>query len=167
MVHRNGPSWRLTHLLIANESGLGVVLETSHLGSLTVGSPVYYRQVQVGKVTGSQLSPSFNKVYVFATISSPYIAIIRDNTRFWNVSGAKIEGGLFSGIKVSTQSFQAIIKGGIALATPNNEQIGAPAKPGQHFTLYDKPEKLWLDWNPDIILLEKDPREQPILNEQK
>jgi paraquat-inducible protein B len=155
------------HTQIANESGLGIVLETSHLGSLTVGSPVYYRQVPVGRVTGSQLSPSFNKVYVFATIASPYIAIIRDNTRFWNVSGAKIEGGLFSGITVSTESFQAILKGGIALATPNNEQIGAAAKPGQHFALFDKPEKLWLDWNPDIILLEKDPREQPIVNKEQ
>ena len=155
------------HTEIANQAGLGIILVTSHLGSLKLGSPVYYRQVEVGKVTGSQLSPSFDKVYVFVTITSPYIAIIRDNTRFWNVSGAKIEGGIFSGITVSTESLEAIIKGGIALATPNNEQIGAAAKPGQHFSLYEKPEKLWLDWNPNIILLEKDQPRQAISKEDK
>jgi len=144
------------HTQIANSKGLGIILEASHLGSLAVGSPVYYRQVQVGQVTGSQLSPSFKKVFVFVTITSPYIAIIRDNTRFWNVSGAKIEGGLFSGITVSTESFEAIIKGGVAMATPDNEQIGNPAIPGQHFSLFDKPEKEWLDWSPDIILLEEE-----------
>ena len=155
------------HTLIANQTGLGIILETTHLGSLKVGSPVYYRQVKVGQVTGSQLSPSFNKVYVFVNITSPYIAIVRDNTRFWNVSGAKIEGGLFSGITVSTQSLEAIMKGGIALATPDNEQIGVAAEPGQHFTLYDKLEKAWLDWNPDIILLEKESREQATVEEDK
>ncbi len=155
------------HTQIANQNGLGIILETSHLGSLKIGSPVYYRQVQVGQVTGSQLSPSFNKVNVFVTIASPYIAIIRDNTRFWNVSGAKIEGGIFSGITVTTESLEAIIKGGIALATPGNEQIGDAASPGQHFSLYDKPEKPWLDWNPDIVLLEKESREQGTVEEPK
>jgi paraquat-inducible protein B len=155
------------HTLIANRAGLGIILETSHLGSLKVGSPVYYRQVKVGHVTGSQLSPSFSKVYVFVNITSPYIAIIRDNTRFWNVSGAKIEGGIFSGITISTQSLEAVMKGGIALATPDNEQIGAAAEPGQHFPIYDKPEKAWLDWNPDIILLEKESREQDTVKEEK
>jgi len=144
------------HSLIASHTGLGIILETSHLGSLTVGSPVYYRQVKVGQVTGSQLAPSFKKVYVFAAIDSPYMAIIRDNTRFWNVSGAKIEGGIFSGITVSTESLEAILKGGIALATPDNELVGAAATPGQHFSLYDKPEKTWLDWSPDIVLLEEE-----------
>jgi len=101
------------------------------------------------------------------TITSPYIAIIRENTRFWNVSGARIQGGLFSGITVSTESLEAIMKGGIALATPNNEEIGAAAEPGQHFSLYDKPDKLWLDWNPDIVLLEKESRGQDTVREDK
>lgn len=148
------------HTEIANKTGLGIILDTSHLGSLGVGSPVYYRQVKVGQVTGSRLSPSFKKVYVFVSISSPYIAIIRENTRFWNVSGAKIEGGIFSGITVSTESLEAIMKGGIAFATPDNEQVGNQAVAGQHFSLYDKPEKEWLDWSPDVVLLEEEQREQ-------
>ncbi len=138
------------------DGGLGLVLETSHLGSLSVGSPVYYRQVQVGEVTGHQLSPSFGKVHVFITIDPEYNAIIRDNTKFWNVSGARIEGGLLSGITVSTESLTAIMKGGIALATPGNEKIGHVAFPGQHFLLYEKADKQWLEWSPDLVLLEEE-----------
>ncbi|TKB11580.1 PqiB family protein [Desulforhopalus sp. IMCC35007] len=139
---------------IANINGLGIVLESKHLGSLSPGSPVYYRQVLIGQVTDYELSPTFQKVYIFVSIKDRYRAIIRSNTRFWNVSGATIEGGLFSGVKVSTESLEAIMKGGIALATPDDEKVGAAASAGAHFRLYDKPEKKWLDWNPDVVLLE-------------
>ncbi len=139
---------------IANIDGLGIIVDAKHLGSLNPGSPVYYRQVQVGKVTGYELSPTFQKVHIFISIADRYRAVIRSNTRFWNVSGATIEGGLFSGVKVSTESFEAIMKGGIALATPDGEKIGTAASAGDHFTLYDDAKKEWLDWNPDVILLE-------------
>ncbi len=165
ILQGNGPPSRTFNVLpqppqteIASRDGLGIVLEAKHLGSLSVGSPVYYRQVQVGKITGYELSPTFQKVYVFVSISKQYGAIIRKNTRFWNVSGTKIEGGIFSGVTVSAASLEAVIRGGIALATPDNEKTGAAAIPGSHFTLHDEPEKEWLDWNPDIILLEQ---EQP------
>ncbi len=142
------------HTEIAAREGLGIILEAKHLGSLSTGSPVYYRQVQIGQVTGYELSPSFQKVRIFVSISSRYSAVIRQNTRFWNVSGTKIEGGIFSGLSVTTASLDAVLRGGIALATPNNEKTGAAVKTGAQFTLYDEPEKEWLDWNPDIVLLQ-------------
>ena len=140
---------------IADRDGLGIVLETKHLGSLSVGSPVYYRQVQVGRVTGYELSPTFQQVWVFISIAKQYSAIIWKNTRFWNVSGARLEGGLFSGVTVSTASLEAIVRGGVALATPDNGQTGSANVSGSHFTLHDKPEQEWLDWNPNIAVLEQ------------
>jgi paraquat-inducible protein B len=141
---------------IANRDGLGIVLEAKHLGSLSVRSPVYYRQVQVGQVTGFELSRTFQKVLIFVSIKEKYKSVIRENSRFWNVSGAKIEGSIFSGLSVSTESFEAIMRGGIALATPDNEKTGPAAPAGYHFTLHDDSEDDWLDWTPDIILLEKE-----------
>lgn len=152
---------------IANMEGLGIVLDAKHLGSLAPGSPVYYRQVQVGKVTGYELSPTFQKVHIFVSIKDRYKAIVRSNTRFWNVSGATVEGGLFSGVKVSTESFEAIMKGGIALATPDGEEMRATALPGDHFRLYDKAEKKWLDWNPDIIVVELEKSKDALSRENK
>lgn len=164
MLQGNGPPTHTFTALpqppqteIAEREGLGVVLEARHLGSLSIGSPVYYRQVQVGKVTGYELSPTFQKVLIFVSIAKKYSGIIWQNTRFWNVSGTKIEGGIFSGVTVSTESFEAILRGGIALATPDNHKTGSALVSGYHFTLHDKPEKEWLDWNPDIVLLEQEP----------
>ena len=141
---------------IANSDGIGIVLEAKHLGSLSIGSPVYYRQFQVGKVTGYELSPSFQKVHVFVNIATPYKAVVRNNTRFWNVSGYRIEGGVFSGLTVSTESLESFMRGGIALATPDKEKTETVAAAGQHFTLFDAPQKEWLDWSPDIVLLEQE-----------
>lgn len=153
---------------IADRDGLGIVLEARHLGSLSVGSPVYYRQVEVGNVTGYDLSSNFQKVQIFISISEKYRAVIRKNTRFWNVSGTKIEGGLFSGLTVSAASLEAVIRGGVALATPDTKKLGASVRSGDHFTLHDKPEKQWLDWNPDIILLEHEQTQKiPVVPKEK
>ncbi|PHR26080.1 MAG: hypothetical protein COA36_13020 [Desulfotalea sp.] len=151
---------------IAKKAGLSIIVNSKHLGSLGPNSPVYYRQVQIGSVTGYELSPTFQEVHIFVSINEQYRAIVRSNTRFWNVSGASIEGGVFSGIRVKTESLESILRGGIALATPDGEEVGAAASSGDHFILHDKPEKKWLDWNPDIIVLELE-ESNAILFQQK
>jgi paraquat-inducible protein B len=137
----------------SERDGLQLILESTHLGSLTVGSPLYYRELKIGEVTGFELSPSFRQIYIYMMVEPKYAAVVRANTRFWNVSGARVEGGLLSGIVLSAGSLDSMMRGGIALATPNNEEAGQAVAPGQHFHLHDKAAKEWLDWNPDIILL--------------
>jgi paraquat-inducible protein B len=132
------------------QQGLNLVLTSKHLGSLKIHAPVYYRQIQVGEITGFELSGSFQHVLINVNINHIYTRIIRENTRFWNVSGAKIEGGLFSGITVSTDSVEALVAGGIALATPDNDEMGGKVDQGHYFELYDKAEPSWLDWDPRL-----------------
>ena len=138
----------------SERKGLPLILETSHLGSLEVGSPLYYRQLEVGEVTGFDLSPSFRNVYVYVLVAPKYAPIVRRNSRFWNLSGAQVNGSLFSGLSVTVGSIHSLIKGGIGLATPDDEkQAGPAASAKDHYVLYDKVQKEWLDWNPDIVLL--------------
>jgi paraquat-inducible protein B len=85
------------------------------------------------------------------------MAIIRENTRFWQVSGTRIEGGIFSGLTVSAESLSAIVRGGGALATPDGERTGPAISAGHLFPLHDQPEQQWLEWSPDFVLLEQDP----------
>jgi paraquat-inducible protein B len=132
--------------------GLDIVLETATLGSLQRNSPVYYRQVPVGYITGVELSPSAQQVWVHVSIKKPYDALIHENTRFWNSSGIRVDAGLFSGLKVDTESVEAIIAGGISLATPEGSGMGGEAQSGQHFVLRDKAENDWLTWSPAIPL---------------
>uniref|UniRef100_UPI001323A63C hypothetical protein n=1 Tax=Pseudomonas aeruginosa TaxID=287 RepID=UPI001323A63C len=53
-----------------------------------------------------------------------------------------------------TESMVALMEGGIAFATPNNAQMGEPAKPGQTFALFDSANDEWLEWAPKIPLKE-------------
>ncbi|HCE5668792.1 hypothetical protein, partial [Pseudomonas aeruginosa] len=53
-----------------------------------------------------------------------------------------------------TESMEALMEGGIAFATPNNAQMGEPAKPGQTFALFDSANDEWLEWTPKIPLKE-------------
>ncbi len=132
--------------------GLHVVVEADSLGSLKRGCPVYYKQVKVGSVVGYELSPDSRKVWVHLNIEEPFKALVRTGSRFWNASGVRVRAGLFSGVKVNTESLEAIVAGGIAFATPEGEEMGSPVGQGHHFRLYPEPEDDWMGWSPAIHL---------------
>ncbi|MEJ2134914.1 MAG: MlaD family protein [Desulfofustis sp.] len=152
---------RPPHPFFTSFKGLGLILETNQLNSLDIGSPVYYRRVKVGEVTGYDLAYNFRDVLVYVTIEERYAPLIRENTKFWNASGVQVTGGVFSGITVSTQSFEALMAGGIALATPGKAEMGGRVETGFRFTLHEKPEEGWLDWSPEIFVVEEE-KQTPI-----
>lgn len=136
--------------------GLDIILVSGHLGSLKVNSPISYRQIKVGKVVDYKLSEDFKQVLIYANIKDPYTPIVRENTRFWSASGTTIKGGLFSGVTVATESLEALLTGGIALATPGKGEMGDPVNSNHIFTLHDKAEDGWSDWEPEVILIEEE-----------
>jgi paraquat-inducible protein B len=99
-------------------------------------------------VTGFTLSPTFQKVYVSVAIDPQYRNIIRENTRFWNSSGTRFSAGLFSGVQFESESLETVIRGGIALATP--EDCGSQVETGRHYHLFDEAEPAWLEWRPNL-----------------
>ncbi|WP_028580293.1 MlaD family protein [Desulfogranum japonicum] len=137
-----------TALALVGQNGLTLILETPYLGSIAVGNPIYYRQIQIGQVTGYTLSPTNQQVWVSIRIDSEYSHLVYSGSKFWNSSGLRVKGGVFTGLSVSTESMEALLKGGISLATPEYEKMGMPAKNGDHFTLADKAEEQWLAWQP-------------------
>ncbi len=136
-----------------DKSNLKIVLLSDKLGSVSVGAPIYYRQVQVGKVIGHKLADTANDVEIHLSIDEKYAPLVRQNTKFWNVSGIGVDLYLF-GVKAKTESLTSLIKGGIAFATPLNEKMGSEVENGMVFQLYDQPEKEWLAWAPVIQLSE-------------
>jgi len=147
---------RAPHPFFTSFKGLGLVLETNQLGSLDIGSPVYYRRVKVGEVSGYDLAYNFKDVLVYITIEKRYAPLIRENTKFWNASGVRVTGGVFSGVTVATESLEALVAGGIALATPNVEDMGPRVETGFRFKLHQQPEDGWLDWSPEIFVVEEE-----------
>ena len=63
-----------------------------------------------------------------------------------------MDSWLFKGVKVRTESLEALLEGGIAFATPNNHEMGGPAQPGQTFALFDETQDVWMQWAPKIVL---------------
>ncbi len=134
------------------KSGLNLTLSSGNKGSTKVGTPVYYREIPVGKVTGYELSKLSNSVNIFINIESRYSALVRQNSRFWNASGINIDVGLFSGAKIRTESMEAILSGGLAFATPDNANMGDTVQENDSFKLYPEVNPKWLEWTPEIPL---------------
>lgn len=132
--------------------GLDLILASSQRGALKEGVRVFYRDVPVGEVTGYRLSDTSDKVFIYINIETPYVPLVHEHTRFWDISGIGLDFNLFSKTSVKVKSVETLVTGGIALATPNNCCMGEPASPDSIFPLYDKPEKEWLKWTPLIDL---------------
>lgn len=131
--------------------GLNVIVQTDALGSVSEGSPVYYREVHVGQVDRIRLSDTAQKVLIHLHINQPYDALVRQNTRFWNASGVNASLGLL-GVKIHTESLESLLAGGIAFATPNNPDMGDSVPPGAIFDLAAEADSSWTEWSPTIAL---------------
>jgi paraquat-inducible protein B len=134
------------------ETGLNIVLEADRLSSLKKGSPLYYRQVEVGQVTGFELASTAQKVWIHVNIKPPYNRLIYSNTKFWTSSGIRLDAGLFSGVQIATESVESLVAGGISMATPEAEEMGNKALQNQHFILNEEAKECWSKWHPEIDL---------------
>ncbi|OED45582.1 hypothetical protein ACH42_04995 [Endozoicomonas sp. (ex Bugula neritina AB1)] len=120
----------------AEESnGLSLVLRAEELSSVEEGSPVYYRRMKVGEVSGYNLSNSGEYIDVHIYIKKEFSQLIRQNTRFWNAGGIDISGSL-TNLKVRTESLISIIQGGISFYTPDWEDETSHVANGAEFLLF-------------------------------
>ncbi len=129
--------------------GLKIILRSSRLGSLKPSSPVYFRGIEVGAVQDCQLSSNASTVDIHVFIKQRYARLVRNGSKFWNVSGMDVSLGLFRGLEINVESLRSMVAGGVAFATPDDPKDD-PAKDGMVFPLYDKPQKEWSEWAPKI-----------------
>ncbi|MBW1777496.1 MAG: MCE family protein [Deltaproteobacteria bacterium] len=122
--------------------GAHFTLRADRLGSLDVGSPVYYRQIKVGQVVGYHLEESGKAVIVNIFISAPHHRLVDTNTRFWNAGGLDVALDV-SGVQVKTESIMALLLGGIAFETSANLEPGKPVEAGHRFTLYTSRKEIY------------------------
>src|SRR5262249_16034459 len=113
----------------------GFVLTAAARGSLSIGSPVYYRELPVGQGTGYDLAAGGKAVRIMLVINAPYDQYVVGSTRFWNVSGVDVSVGA-NGIDVRTAPLVALLVGGIAFDVPPFMTVNAPAPADTTFTLY-------------------------------
>jgi paraquat-inducible protein B len=121
-------------LVTADVPGRQFVLQSNELGSLGIGSPVYYRQVEVGSVVAHELNKDGRAVTLTIFINAPYDQYVTAETRFWNASGIDVAVDAM-GIKVDTQSLASILIGGIAFEVPSSLPPASPAEENRLFAL--------------------------------
>jgi len=117
------------------ELGRSFVLHSDDLGSLDVGSPVYYRRIQVGRVASYTLDKDGKGVSLHVFIDGPNDRFVSRSSRFWNASGVDLSLGA-NGLKLNTQSMAAVLAGGVAFQDPPGPHDSTPAPEDTSFKLF-------------------------------
>ncbi|MEE8309843.1 MAG: MlaD family protein [Hyphomicrobium sp.] len=134
------------------EWGLNVILTGDQLSSIKVGDKVYYREIVVGEVSSYELADFSDHVRIYLNIQRRYTPLVREKSAFWNASGIGVDFGLFSGLEIQTESLESIMSGGIAFATPDNDDMGEQVNENAVFPLHAEMNEKWVKWKPRIEL---------------
>jgi len=111
-------------------------LHSDDLGSLDIGSPVYYRRIQVGRVSSYRLNKDGKGVTLQIFIDAPNDQFVTTSSRFWNASGVDVSLGA-DGLKVNTQSLATVLAGGVAFQDPPGPHDATKAQENDAFTLFN------------------------------
>ncbi|EJM31220.1 MULTISPECIES: PqiB family protein [Pseudomonas] len=118
------------------EPGKRFNLHASDLGSLDIGSPVYYRKIPVGQVVAYALDADGKGVNIEVFIHAPNDAYVTENTRFWNASGIDVNVGA-NGFAVKTESLSTLLVGGIAFRAPEYSPNDVAAAEERTYDLFE------------------------------
>ena len=122
-------------VVTAGLPGRHFILASETLGSLDVGSPVYYRGIKVGQVIAYDFDSAAESVNIRVFVHAPYHEKVMHNTRFWNASGVDVTLNT-EGVKVDTQSLVSIMLGGVAFELPDYFEPIQQAAEDKVFRLY-------------------------------
>ncbi len=127
-------------IVTAEEPGRFFVLRSTGAGAIGVGSPVFFRRIEVGRVVSSQLDQTDDFVTTRIFVQAPFDQRVHVGSRFWNASGIDVSVSA-SGVKIDTQSLVSILIGGIAFDAPEHTgEAVAIAAQDTVFPLYESRE---------------------------
>jgi paraquat-inducible protein B len=107
-------------VLLAHVPGRTFLLKSKRIGAVSLGSPIFFRDLNVGEVLGWDIADMAEYVTIRAFVRAPYDDYVHYGTRFWNASGVSIKlAG--AGIDVQMESLKALILGGIAFDAPSED----------------------------------------------
>ncbi|RZS86319.1 intermembrane transport protein PqiB [Pigmentiphaga kullae] len=114
-------------IVTADTPGKQFVLHAGDLGSLDIGSPVYFRRVNVGQVVAYDLDQDGKGVTVRVFVRSPYDSFVTTSTRFWHSSGVNLKVDA-DGLKLQTESISTVLLGGVSFIDSPHLPPGQPAQ---------------------------------------
>jgi len=127
-------------VVTTDQPGQHFQLKATRRGSLDVGTPIYFRQIQVGEVVSYRLSEDGQTVNFKIFVNEPHHIKVKENTRFWHASGLDVSLSA-AGFKVDMESAVSLLSGGLAFELPPNAPLGDIAEENKVFTLYESREE--------------------------
>ncbi|WP_017067767.1 MlaD family protein, partial [Vibrio crassostreae] len=124
-------------------------LQSETRGSVSEGTPILFRELEIGSVIDVQLGEFADRIISTIQIEPDYAYLIRANTVFWNVSGVDVSIGL-SGANIKAGTVDSLLRGGITFSTPPTNELQPVASEDQSFYLYPQAEDEWKSWRTAI-----------------
>ena len=124
----------------AEEKGSTYILKADDIGSIDVGSPIYYKKLRAGSVASYALEPDGKHVSIKVFIKKPFNKLVTDRTRFWNASGISASIGT-DGVEIRTESLTSILAGGLAFEELGTLEEGKRVEKNHQFKLYSSYKK--------------------------
>ena len=121
--------------LPVDDAGTTFSLKADRLGSIAATSPVYYRDINVGEVLGTNIGDGVGPITVKILVRSPFDKFVKPTSHFWNASGFSVKFGA-EGLHAEVESLQSVLGGSIAFSTPPSAITNAQADQGHSFKLY-------------------------------
>lgn len=119
------------------DNALLVNLKSDSAGSISLGTPLFYKKIQVGEVVRIRLDESGQFVNINAFINEKYNHLIKENSKFWNISGLSANISR-TGVDFKLDSISSLIAGGITFSSPLD---GKKTEGNNAFTLFDSIDK--------------------------
>jgi paraquat-inducible protein B len=110
-------------VLQSGAKGRTFLVKADRLGSINLGSPVFFRDITVGQVLGWDLGDMAASATIHVFVRAPFDQYVHEDTRFWDASGFSVKlGG--AGVQVQLESLRAILLGGIGFDNPGVPKAG-------------------------------------------
>ena len=130
------------------ENALLINLKSSSAGSVNVGTPLFYKKIQVGEVIRVRLGKNGQFVNINAFVNHKYSHLVKEQSKFWNISGLTANISR-TGIDIQLDSLTSFIAGGITFSSPE-KSLKISGNPS--FTLFDNINKSESGVNIELIL---------------
>jgi len=127
-------------VITAGDKGRTFVLKADSIGSLGVGSPIYYKKLKAGSVASYKLDDDGKHITIDVFIKSPFDKLVNDKTRFYNDSGISVSMGA-DGIDIDTESMVSLVMGGLAFDNFDMHGAGKEVKDKHIYKLYASKKK--------------------------
>lgn len=122
-------------VLASGAPGREFVLKSENMGSLDIGSPVFFRRLQVGQIVSYALDPDGAGMTLHVFVNAPYDKYVTNDTRFWHASGVDMTLDT-TGVKINTESMVSILIGGLAFESPPDTTNKIEADAQRQYALF-------------------------------